>query len=132
MFLRLTFTTLFLTVALALTANGQSAPAQKPAAAKTIARTPDGHPDLGGTWVNNSATPFERPKEVEGRQTLTDEEVVELNRRAKKIFFSGGSDAAWGTRSFLRPGGMCSSIKARALRTAPSAWMSWLSITGRR
>jgi hypothetical protein len=101
MFLRLIFTTSSLAVAIAFTAYGQSAPAQKPATTKAIPRTPDGHPDLGGNWVNNSATPFERPKELEGHPTLTDEEVVELNRRAKKIFASGDSDAAAADAFFL-------------------------------
>ena len=45
-------------------------------------RTPDGQPDLQGVWLNNSATPLERPKALEGRQFLTDEEVIELNRDA--------------------------------------------------
>src|SRR5579859_8090128 len=40
----------------------------------TPARTPDGQPDLQGVWLNNSATPFERPKSLEGRQFLTDDE----------------------------------------------------------
>ena len=33
----------------------------------TTPRTPDGHPDFQGVWANNSATPLERPKVVEGR-----------------------------------------------------------------
>jgi hypothetical protein len=94
MFLTLRFTTSFLAVALAFKAFGQSAPPRKPDAAKTMPRTPDGHPDLQGIWVNNSATPFERPKELEGRPSLTDEEVAELNRRAQQIFAGGDSDAA--------------------------------------
>ena len=94
MFLRLTLSTSFLAAALAFTAYAQSAPAQKTNAAKVIPRTPDGHPDLQGNWLNNSATPFERPKEVAGRQLLPDEEVAELNRRAKKIFANPKSDAA--------------------------------------
>ncbi|MBZ5610230.1 MAG: hypothetical protein LAP38_18360 [Acidobacteriia bacterium] len=101
MFSRLTFTTSFLAAALAFTVHGQPAPARKPAAAKAIPRTPDGHPDLQGNWVNNFATPFERPKELEGRQFLTDDEVAELNRRAKKIFTSGDSDAAAPDAYFL-------------------------------
>jgi hypothetical protein len=72
--------TAFLTVAFAFTVHGQSGRGS--------------HPDLEGIWLNNSATPFERPKELAGRQLLTDEEVVELNRRAKRIFASGQSDAA--------------------------------------
>jgi hypothetical protein len=93
--LRFTFSTSLLVVAISFTAYGQSAPARKPATARVIPRTHDGHPDLQGNWLNNSATPFERPKELEGRQFLTDEEVVELNRRAQKIFApDSGSDAA--------------------------------------
>jgi hypothetical protein len=29
-------------------------------------RAPDGHPDLQGTWSNESGTPFERPKDFQG------------------------------------------------------------------
>lgn len=93
--MRFTFTTSLVAVAISFTAYGQSAPPRKPATAKAIPRTHDGHPDLQGNWLNNSATPFERPKELEGRQFLTDEEVAELNRRAQKIFApDSGSDAA--------------------------------------
>jgi hypothetical protein len=94
MFLKLTFTTSFLCVALGFTAQGQSAPARKPPVAKAIPRTPDGHPDLQGNWLNNMATPFERPKELEGRTSLTDAEVAELNKRATRIFNNPKSDAA--------------------------------------
>jgi hypothetical protein len=95
MFPKLFFAVSLLAVAVSFPAHGQSTPFRKPEAAKTIPRTPDGHPDLQGTWLNNSATPLERPKEVEGRTTLTDDEVAELNRRAKKIFApDSGSDAA--------------------------------------
>jgi hypothetical protein len=100
-FLKRTFTSSFLAAALAFTAFGQSAPARKAAAAKAIPRTPDGHPDLQGNWLNNMATPFERPKEVEGRALLTDAEVVELNKRAIKIFANPKSDAATTDAYFL-------------------------------
>jgi hypothetical protein len=63
--------------------------------------TPDGQPDLQGNWVNNSATPLERPKEFEGRQFLTDAEVDELKARAARIFVGGNSDAANGDAVFL-------------------------------
>jgi hypothetical protein len=93
--LRFTFTTSLLAAAISFTAYGQSAPARKPAAAKTISRTPEGHPDLQGNWLNDSATPLERPKELEGHPVLSDEEVVELNQRAQRIFApNSGSDAA--------------------------------------
>ena len=57
--------------------------------------------DLQGNWVNNSATPLERPKELQGRTTLTDAEVAELKRRAARIFGDGKSDYAPGDTYFL-------------------------------
>jgi hypothetical protein len=100
MFLRLAFTISFLAAVLACTAYGQAGPARKSDAAKAVPRTPDGHPDLQGNWLNNAATPFERPKELESRASLTDEEVAELNRRAKRIFSNPKSDAA-GTDAYF-------------------------------
>ena len=50
--------------------------------------TSDGRPDLQGVWLNQSATPLERPKELAGRQFLTDEEVAEFKRRAARLFDS--------------------------------------------
>ena len=94
MLTRLTIKTSVLIVALALMANGQSAPSRKADLAKALPRTADGHPDLQGNWLNQSATPFERPKELAGHPQLTDAEVVELNARAKKIFGNPKSDAA--------------------------------------
>lgn len=67
----------------------------------TAPLTADGHPDLQGTWLNKSATPLERPKQLEGRQFLTDDEVAELQRRAERIFKDGRSDAATGDAVFL-------------------------------
>ena len=93
--MRFTFTTSLIAVSIPFAAYGQSAPARKPAIEKVIPLTHDGHPDLQGNWLNNSATPFERPVELEGRQFLTGEEVAELNRRAQRIFApDSGSDAA--------------------------------------
>src|SRR5262249_42541418 len=65
-------------------------------------RTPDGQPDLQGVWLNNSATPLERPKALEGRSSLTDEEVVNLRKRAARLFDgSNNSDFAGGDNFFL-------------------------------
>jgi len=61
----------------------------------------DGHPDLQGVWLNNSATPLERPKALEGRQTLTDDEVAELRRRADRLFKNTNADFAAGDAVFL-------------------------------
>ena len=68
----------------------------------TPPRSPDGHPDLQGIWLNNDATPLERPKALEGKQFLTDEEVATLRKNAARLF--GGdvdSDAAGGDGYFL-------------------------------
>jgi len=62
---------------------------------------PDGHPDLEGTWVSKSATPLERPKQLEGRTSLTDAEVAEFKRRAERLFHSGNNDFAAGDNAFL-------------------------------
>src|SRR3954470_3877327 len=44
------------------------------------------HPDFQGNWVNRFATPLERPKELDNRPLLTDQEVAELNKQAKRSF----------------------------------------------
>src|SRR5579862_4835120 len=48
----------------------------------TPPRTPDGQPDLQGIWLNATITAFERPKEFEGRATLTEQEAAAVERRA--------------------------------------------------
>ena len=63
--------------------------------------TPYGKPDLQGVWVSKSATPLERPKELEGKQFLTQAEVAELKKRAERIFKDGNSDFASGDNAFL-------------------------------
>ena len=48
----------------------------------TVPRTSTGQPDLEGVWNFAMLTPLERPREFAGREFLTDEEVVDLERRA--------------------------------------------------
>ena len=54
------------------------------AAAKkwTPSRTPDGQPDLQGVWNFATITPLERPKELMGKQVLTDEEAAALEEQS--------------------------------------------------
>src|SRR4249919_1770202 len=67
----------------------------------TPPRTPDGRPDLQGTWIIKTATPLERPKALEGKTSLTDAEVADLKARAARIFANGNSDFAAGDNVFL-------------------------------
>ena len=88
--------------ALLSTVQAQVAPRAETAATKpvkqtwTAPRTADGHPDLQGVWANNIATPLERPRELEGRASLTDQEVAALRKKAHELFGDGNSDAAFG------------------------------------
>ena len=66
----------------------------------TAPRTVDGQPDLQGVWSNNSATPLERPKILEGRAFLTEQEVEALKKKAGELFDNGNSDAAFGDTVF--------------------------------
>ena len=59
--------------------------AQEPAAGWTAPRTADGQPDLQGIWSNNTATPLERPTALAGKESLTDEELAELQERAAEL-----------------------------------------------
>jgi hypothetical protein len=65
----------------------------------TPPRTADGHADLQGYWSNNIATPLERPKELNGRATLTDDEVAAMKKKAHELF-GGNGDAAFGDSVF--------------------------------
>ena len=67
--------------------------------ASKVPRTADGRPDLQGIWANNSATPLERPKGLEGRALLTDQEVAGMKKKAKELY-GGTGDAAFGDTIF--------------------------------
>ena len=43
-----------------------------------VARLPDGHPDLQGTWDFAQLTPFERPGAFAGKDSISDEEAEEF------------------------------------------------------
>ena len=72
---------------LVLSAAPLAAQSQKPAAATqsvkpaAAPRTADGRPDLQGTWDFAQLTPFERPSEFAGKETVTDEEAEEFAQK---------------------------------------------------
>ena len=77
-----------LTIGVSLAAQspgGQSATAAvkgAPVARKaTTLRTPWGAPDLQGIWDFRTITPMERPPELAGKATLTEQEAAEYERR---------------------------------------------------
>jgi hypothetical protein len=80
-----------------LRVSGQ-VPAEARTAGGTLAPslTSDGQPDLEGNWVNRSATPLERPKQLQGRESLTDAEVAEMKKRAERLFKDNRNDFAQG------------------------------------
>ena len=51
------------------------------AAAWTMPRTPDGHPDMQGYWTTQTFTPVERPEHLGEKAFFTEEEVAELQRQ---------------------------------------------------
>ncbi len=61
--------------AVVLCVAGSNLQAQPPA------RTADHHPDLQGMWLNNTATPLERPKDFAGKAIVTDADAREYEKR---------------------------------------------------
>jgi hypothetical protein len=45
-------------------------------------RTPDGQPDLQGTWTNATLTPLERPASLANKEFLTEQEAAEFAKQS--------------------------------------------------
>lgn len=90
----------------------------------TTPRTPWGAPDLQGLWNYNTLTPLERPRQVEGRASLTDEEVAAALQAAAKRAVDGGQlqdyNAFWSEAAAISPISPRTSPR-RSLWTLPTA-----------
>src|SRR5207245_2544630 len=49
---------------------------------RTTPHTPDGKPDLQGIWTNATVTPLERPRDLAGKEFLTETEAAEFEKLA--------------------------------------------------
>jgi hypothetical protein len=58
--------------------------AQLPAVAQSPSRTPWGDPDLQGTWDFTTITPLQRPKELAGKEFLTEREAAVLEKQVNE------------------------------------------------
>ena len=45
-----------------------------------VPRAADGHPDLSGVWTNKTVTPFERPRDLAGKEFFTEQEASEYEK----------------------------------------------------
>jgi hypothetical protein len=70
-------------------------------AAAQPARAADGHRSLEGVWTHNAATPLERPAALKDKPLLTDDEVLELTRRAARYVADPRNDFAAGDVYYL-------------------------------
>jgi len=61
----------------------------------TSPRTPDGQPDLQGTWTNATLTPFQRPKELGTKQFFTAQEAASFEKQRVQ---QGNNDLIEGER----------------------------------
>jgi len=84
----------------ALAQSVSAKPAKTATGTWTTPRTADGQPDLQGVWANNNATPLQRPKVLEGRAFLNEQEVAALKKKYSELFDNGNSDAAFGDTVF--------------------------------
>jgi hypothetical protein len=91
---------LAIAVAIALPACYSSSSSTTPS--RPTGRTPWGDPDLQGVWRYEGAIPLERPAQLGGRATLTEQEVAarqQLEKDQEEKRLAGSEGAAVGRRS---------------------------------
>jgi hypothetical protein len=90
-------------VGISFSTQGQSQGAEStPAGAAAPGRTAWGEPDLQGVWRYEAAIALERPALYQGRESLTDEEVAQIEKVEKEQAaqrLAGAEGAAVGRRS---------------------------------
>ena len=100
------------TIALAVPATAAAQIERDPQAGWTPARTPEGVPDLQGTYTFRTITPMERPEEHEGRVTLSAEEAAEYEearrRSQNRDLFDPIQGAPWAGYAPRAEGGVLS------------------------
>ena len=64
-----------------------------------LSRTPWGDPDLQGIWSSKTTTPLERPDDFDGREFLTEVDIVNLEGQALKAFTEGSGASLLDERS---------------------------------
>jgi len=57
---------------------------QSPSKTSTPLLTPDNHSNLEGIWTNATVTPLERPRELAGKEFLTEAEATEHEKQARE------------------------------------------------
>jgi len=75
---------LFATVPLAGQAPAAAPAKAKAASSSAIPRTPDGKPDLQGTWDFRTITPMQRPSDLQGKEVLSDQEAEEYQAKNQR------------------------------------------------
>jgi hypothetical protein len=90
------FLAAFLTLA-SLAAHAQPNPSTPRASAEkwAVPRTPDGQPDLQGTWTNATVTPFQRPPQLGSQQFFTAEGAAAFEKQRVQ---QGNADLIEGER----------------------------------
>jgi len=90
---------------------------------KVLARTPDGQPDLQGVWTNATLTPFERPAQLAGKATITEQEAAAIEKRASENRVDrapGSGDTGSYNQAFFDSGTTWLSTRQSSLVVEPS------------